>query len=450
MRSATITLQYSFQLGYKDQVAVISVRKVADMKLADTDSSDRLIKNEAIFRALSKVSGTTSNLKTLLPRLIRLVVKNVHAADAGVMYLYDDRGRQLVAEASYGYALSNVDYSLQPGEGAAGQCLALCKSLLFPSVETVMEQAATLRPANLDYHAKVRKGLPQTLSMITIPLMARRRMLGVMLLEHYKQHRYFADTELLVLEVAGSWISLLIDDVQSHIELNHSKRSYRELLGTFIAKSEAERKTIAREIHDEVNQLLLSAMLNLEDIESNLPAELIETRGKLQISRSHINQVIDVLRDLSFRLRPPALDELGLSQALDWHINNLSKEAGLSITLAVSGLSQRRPAPIVETELFRIAQEALSNVIKHAQASSAEVKLNFTRSRLMLLIEDNGIGFDSSTCLSSSNSRHNLGILGMRERAERCGGTLKVHSTPGTGTQLVVEIPVSSYDWGTY
>lgn len=423
---------------YNDQLEVIDVRRVSDMK------------HEGVLLALSRVLGTTSNLEKLLSHSIRLLVENVHPADMGIVYLYSERNRQLIAEASYGYTRDNVKCSLHSREGAVGQCYALRKSLLFSSAEAVMEQTATLRPTNLDYYAKVRKGLPQTLSMITIPLMIRKKILGVILLEHYKQHRPFRDADLLELEALSSWLALIIDDIQSHIELKHSKRSYRELLGKFITKSEEERKTIAQEIHDEVNQLLLSAMHNLEDIEGTLPAELSETRKRLEVNTSHINQVLDILRDLSFRLRPPALDELGLQQALDWYIKNLSKESGLPITLEVSGLRQRRPAPVVETELFRITQEALSNVIKHAQASSARVRLNFRKSRLMLLVQDNGTGFDSGDLLSIFGTKQNLGLLGMRERAERCGGTLKVVSAPKSGTQLMVVIPISSYDWGAY
>jgi len=92
----------------------------------------------------------------------------------------------------------------------------------------------------------------------------------------------------------------------------------------------------------------------------------------------------------------------------------------------------------------------LSNVIKHARASSATVKLNFGRLRLLLTVEDNGAGFDSSAILHMSGGKGNLGILGMRERAKLCGGTLKIDSTPGCGTRVEVEVPVSSYDWGVY
>lgn len=122
----------------------------------------------------------------------------------------------------------------------------------------------------------------------------------------------------------------------------------------------------------------------------------------------------------------------------------------MPITLEVTGLSQRRPAPVAEIELFRIAQEALFNVIKHAKAASAIVKLNFGKSRLVLLVEDNGMGFDTNSALSISDDKQSLGLLGMRERAELCGGTLQIDSTPGDGTRVKVEIPVKSYDWGVY
>jgi len=135
------------------------------------------------------------------------------------------------------------------------------------------------------------------------------------------------------------------------------KRSYRELLGRFIARSEEERKKIAREIHDEVNQLLLSVKLNLEGVESTLPVESDQIRERLEVSRAQINQALDGLHELSLNLRPPALDELGLPQAVDWYIHRLSREAGLPITLEVTRLSQRRPALVIETEIFRMLQE---------------------------------------------------------------------------------------------
>jgi len=417
----------------------------------DKDASNTSLPNDKIFLTLGKILGADLSLEDLLANLASQLVQGLPLADAGTVYLYNRNRRQLIAEASYGYSRNNAKCSLLPREGAPGRCYALCQSLLFPSAEAVVEQTATLRPTSLNCHNKMRQGLPPTLSMIVVPLTLQEKIFGVILLEHYQpQHRAFGEADLLQLEALGSWISLLIDDVQSHLELKHNKRSYRELLGKFIATSEKERKEIAREIHDEVNQLLLSIRLNLEDIESTIPAEMVNVRGRLEVIRSHINRVFDELHQLSLSLRPPALDELGLPQALDWHIQNLSKEAGLPITLEVKGLSQRRPAPIIETQLFRIAQEALSNVVKHAKATSATIKLQFNKSQMVLLAEDNGTGFDVNTVLCMSGTAKNLGLLGMTERVEICGGTLEIDSTPGHGTRLKVEIPINSYDWGAY
>lgn len=409
-----------------------------------------MIWGEETLTTMSQILATASGLDELLPPLIRQVVETTSPADAGTIYLYDKMRQQLVAEASYGYLQNDVKFSLSPKEGAAGQCYAQRKPLLFPTAESVAEQMATLKPVNLGCYNKMRRKLPPTLSLIATPLVLGGNIFGVISLEHYKPHRPFNEADLLQFEAVGGSISLLIDNLQSRLELKNTKRSYRELLGKFLARSEEEHKKIAREIHEDLNQLLLSVKLNLEGTESVLPSDLVRARERLAVSRAHIDQALDGLRELSLNLRPPALDELGLPQALDWHIRRVSKESSLPVTLEVTGLSQRRPAPVAEIELFRIAQEALSNVIKHAKASSAKVKLNFGKLRLVLLVEDNGTGFDTSTALSLSGDKQSLGLLGMRERAELCGGTLKINSTPGGGTRIKVEIPVKSYDWGVY
>ena len=416
----------------------------------DQGFSHLKIPYEGIFLSLSEVLHTASSFERLPNLLTRLLVETIPPADAGILYLYDEGRKQLVAKTSHGYHCDNVEHSLRSKEGAPGQCYTLRKSLLFSSTETITGQMATLRPENLDYYSKMREGLPPSRSMVAIPLILGEKASGVVLLEHYKQHRRFKEADLLRLETLANWISLIIDDIQSHLELKRNKRSYRELLGKLITTSEDERWEIAREIHDEVNQLLLSVKVNLENMESSLPADLTEARKVLKVSNSRINQVFDELHNLVLGLRPPALDDLGLPQALEWYIQSWLKEANLSITMKVSGLNERRPAPVVETALFRIAQEALSNMIKHAQATSAKVKLNFGKSRLVLLVEDNGVGFDPDVVLHMSDNKGNLGLLGMKERAKLCGGTLKIDSGPGCGTCLKVEIPVSSYDWGAY
>jgi len=403
-----------------------------------------------VFLSAHELLSKTSNLKGALSLLIKALVETIEPADAGILYLYDDKLQQLVAKVSHGYNRGNVVHSLCLNEGAAGRCYGLRKSLLLSSLEAMMEYTATLKPEKANHGIKMRQGLPPTVSMITTPLILREKTFGVVLLEQYKQHRPFREADLPQIEALASWISLILDDVQSCLEVKHTKRSYRELLGKLNAATEEERRRIAREIHDEVNQLLLSVKFNFENVENTLPDNFIEVRNILEASRSSINEVLDELNKLVLNLRPPALDDLGLPQALDWYIHNFSKEAHLPITFEVNNLPQRRPAPIVETQLFRIAQEALSNVVKHAQSSSAKVELNFSRSQLSLEVADNGVGFDCAAVLHMSSTKKSLGLLGMEERAKLCGGTLKIDSAPGHGTSILVHVPTGSYDWGMY
>jgi len=416
----------------------------------DHGSSHPETLHEETFLSLGKLLRGTSTFENLPSLLIKLLVETVQPADAGIMYLYDETHKQFVAQASYGYRCDNIQHSLRSREGAPGQCHSLRKPLLLSSVEEIKGQTATMRPENLHCYDRMRQGLPPALSMVAVPMALRGRTFGAILLEHYKQHLPFEETDVSQLETLSGWISLMIDNTQSHLELKQSKRSYRELLGKFITVSEEERKRIAREIHDEINQLLLSVKVNLENMENSLPDDMVEARKVIEVSKSHINQVFDDLHGMVMSLRPPALDDLGLAQALDWYIHSYSEETCFPIAMEVTGLSQRRPAPVVETAFFRIAQEALANVIKHARATSAKVRLSFGKSRLVLLVEDNGIGFDPDAMLRISDNRTNLGLLGMEERAKLCGGSLKIDSAPGHGTRLKVEIQVSSYDWGAY
>lgn len=420
------------------------------MGFVDEGFSRVKIAEGQVFLSAYEVLSKTSDLKRALNLLIKSLVETIEPADAGILYLYDDKLQQLGAKVSHGYNRDNAEHSLCLNEGAARRCYGLRKSLLLSSVEAMMEYTATLRPENANHSIKMRQGLRPTLSMIATPLILREKSFGVVLLKHYKQHRPFRETDLPQVEALASWISLILDDMQSYLEVKHTKRSYRELLGKLNAATEEERRRIAREIHDEVDQLLLSVKFNFENMEILLPDDFIEVRNILEVSKSSINRALDELDKLILNLRPPALDDLGLPQALDWYIHNFSKEAHLPITLEMNNLTQRRPAPVIETQLFRIAQEALSNVAKHAQATSAKVKLNFSKLQLVLEVEDNGVGFDHAAVLHMSSDKRSLGLLGMKERAELCGGTLQIDSAPEHGTCIRVYVLTDSYDWGAY
>ena len=371
-------------------------------------------------------------------------------ADAGIFYSYDKEKKILTSVSDYGYSIETIQQILAPGEGIPGKCIS--GALFLNNIKTI-EMAATenLRKRNLNIYRKSHEGIPTVLSIMATPIEFQNELMGVILLERFSgNRREFSRVDFNRLESLSNYISIMIAYLRLNKSLKDSKRAYRDLFGNFLASNEAERKAIAREIHDEINHILLSVKLNMEDMENTIPAEMIKTKDKIKLLNSYVSKAYDDLHRLSFQLRPPGLDDLGLPQALEWYISILSKEADLPIKLKTDGIMYRKDAPVVETALLRIAQEAITNAIKHAKAGSVSIKVAYTRQNISLEVEDDGKGFECKNLFNDLSLTSNLGLLGMKERAEMCGGQLSIHSTPGAGTRISTVIPISSYDWGTY
>jgi signal transduction histidine kinase len=198
---------------------------------------------------------------------------------------------------------------------------------------------------------------------------------------------------------------------------------------------ESERRRIARELHDEVGQLLTRLDLMLKLI-TRLPAERIPER--LSEAQALVSELATRIRELSLDLRPAMLDDLGLLPALLWHFERYAAQTGVRVSLEHAGLEQRFP-PDVETAAYRIVQEALTNVARHAGVSEATVRLWANSDRLHIQIEDQGGGFDPRAALAASVSS---GLVGMRERANLAGGQLVIEAAPGSGARLMAEFPL--------
>jgi signal transduction histidine kinase len=199
---------------------------------------------------------------------------------------------------------------------------------------------------------------------------------------------------------------------------------------------EAERARIARELHDEVGQLLtgLSLMVEAGDLEA-------ESR-RVEIKRI-ANELIARVRDLSVSLRPPMLDTLGLLPALLWQIERFESQSRIRVTFRHANLDRRFPSA-VETAAFRIVQEALTNVARHASVERADVEVTGEATRLRVQIEDKGRGFDLDAALAGPSS----GLAGMRERARLLGGRLTMDSAVGAGTRLRLVLPLTEAGLG--
>jgi two-component system sensor histidine kinase DegS len=211
--------------------------------------------------------------------------------------------------------------------------------------------------------------------------------------------------------------------------------------GQVITAQENERKRIARELHDETIQALLSLGMDIDAVirtEKTLPSDLAARLGEL---RNRTRDIREGVKNLTRALRPPMLDEVGLLTALRWLTTDITAQRGVDTKLEVRG-DARRLSPEAEVTIFRVAQEALNNVAKHSGARTARVVLQFDREQVKLVVSDDGRGFDLSRESEGYSKSGRIGIIGMNERARLLNGTIRFDSTPDLGTTVVLEAPV--------
>ncbi len=220
-------------------------------------------------------------------------------------------------------------------------------------------------------------------------------------------------------------------------QLREKEEERGQLLARVLAAQEDERKRIARELHDDAGQALTSVILGLTRIEAAVSDE--DVRAQAAELKSTAHHALDLMRDLARDLRPSSLDDLGLVAALRRYVSDYGAKHCIATKFHASP-DVARLRPDVETALYRIAQEALTNVLRHARASSVNVLLERRPGAVIMVVEDDGAGFDPGRAGRGSTSP-GLGLLGMEERAALVNGTLTVESEPGRGTAIFVQVP---------
>ena len=222
------------------------------------------------------------------------------------------------------------------------------------------------------------------------------------------------------------------------VELSQAKTRLQALSNRMLEIQEDERRRIARELHDEIGQALTAVKIHLNTAKRRLPEE----------AASHLEESIRVtemalarVRELSLDLRPPQLDDLGLVSALRWQIDRQLCKLGIAVNFKAQP-DLPRLAPELETTCFRVAQEAITNILRHASATEVEMGLTSENDTLVLTIVDDGQGFDPAAARQRALQGGSVGILGMEERVTQAGGTLIMESSPGQGARLSARFPL--------
>ena len=222
-------------------------------------------------------------------------------------------------------------------------------------------------------------------------------------------------------------------------QLRARKDAVHQLLGKVIRAQEDERRRVARELHDETTQSLTALVMRVETLATAAPPGLL--REGLQATRGLVVRILDEVHRLIAGLRPSVLDDLGLKSAIQWYVEKHLVPRGIAVRCEIEGLDDRLPLQL-ETVVFRVVQEALTNIVKHAAASSVLVQAARKGDFLAIEIEDDGEGFNLDQRAAAAPDGSGWGLLGMRERVEMLHGELRIDSAPGEGTHLKLLVPL--------
>jgi signal transduction histidine kinase len=240
-----------------------------------------------------------------------------------------------------------------------------------------------------------------------------------------------------LLLVVACMIYILRLERQTHlryVELSRSRRELQRLSSRLVDAQESERRAISRELHDEIGQSLGALLVDLSRLSAALPPDRAEVKEQVDRMKSVAEGSVQAVRNIALLLRPSMLDDLGLGPALEWQGREVSRRSDIEVEVRAESASGDLP-PEYATCIYRLAQEALNNAVRHSGAKRAKVEVEQTDHRIRVAISDNGHGFDPTRT-------RGLGILGMEERVNRLGGEFKVDSAPGRGATIVAELPL--------
>ncbi len=276
-------------------------------------------------------------------------------------------------------------------------------------------------------------------SVVIAFLVSGERLVGSINIPGMDAPRTFSEADLSLLQAIAELASIAIAHARLFEQVTEGRRRLQTLSRQLVEVQEAERRHLANELHDQVGQMLTGLLFSLE-MGKILPEA--EARESMAASQEIVKEIIAQVRELSLDLRPSLLDDMGLSECLAWHFERYTRQTGIQVQFAAGDLGDQRFAAEIEITVFRIIQEALTNIARHAAAQEAFVCLQVNDADICIDIRDQGRGFDPASVEAEYESS---GLGGMRERANLVGGQLEIESTPGMGTLVTARIPTHKF-----
>jgi PAS domain S-box-containing protein len=409
-------------------LAMPAVTAIVNARLYEAQRAAR--EQAEILREASSTLTSTLDLNQVLESILTHLEQVVPYDNACVFLRQDEwlhivagRGKQAVQKQLINRFRHPVDHPFYQQIEQTGRPLILKDAQIEPHFSVWGDEADEVR------------------SWMGVPLVARNKVIGYVTIDGQEAAAYDqADAEMA--QAFANQAAVAIQNAQLFEQVDIGRKRLQSLSHRLVEIQETERRHIARELHDEAGQTLASLMVGLRllEKEANNPAAIPVRISELKRAT---DGVLENLHRLAMDLHPATLDHLGLVATLRQYAESFGAQHDLILQFETVGFDgEQRLGPTIETNLYRIVQEALANVARHAQASQADVLLERRGGKIVIIVEDNGVGFDPET----KKLANRLGLLGMRERAEMMGGKLEIESAPGAGTTIYVEIPYEGSD----
>jgi signal transduction histidine kinase len=404
-------------------MSLISIRQKLEAEIAEREQSERRL--HTLFEINAALNSTLA-LKEVLDILLEKAEGAFPYPSVTTVKLFNENTGALEA-----LACRNLD-EREWKEQLPDELSGFAREAIETKAPVISRNADTdprAHPSRLYFKHNL-------VSYLGLPLIIEDRTLGVLGF-HTKQEHDFTVEEIELLTLLANKAAVAIHNAQLHEEILAGRRRLMELSRNLLQVQENERRHVANEIHDEIGQMLTALKLSLEMI-PDLPPH--QAKARLADSLDLVTDTIAQVRALLQNLRPPMLDQLGLLPTLDWHFKRYTAQTQVRVKFARNGPAPRF-LPEIEIAAYRIVQEALNNVARHAGVKQVKVSLFYDGGTLGLEIEDRGVGFSPESVLSRGAGN---GLSGMIERAAALGGRSTIRSSPGKGTFLRVDLPVEN------
>lgn len=387
----------------------------------------------AILTAIFQTISNSTTLKDTLEKALDIVLTALDSSIGWVCLLWDD-GTCEAFVGQQGLCMPAGD-NVEKKTPCLVRCV--CSRVRRTSDIVVMDKLTLGCPLLVLENGQTKP----IVGHVSLPLTAKSRIVGQLNVA-FNDRKQVDQMDLDLLRTIGPQLGVVVENARLWEEVQNKEHLRKELLKKVVSAQEEERRQLSRELHDELGQEMTSLLVRLQVLENLGPGEAASEL--VAGMKKTVMELLTLTHDMALELRPPSLDDIGLVAALAQYTKSVPGYLGIKVDFEAVGCERCRLPREVETTLYRIIQESLTNVARHSGASQASVLLEKKNGAITAIIEDNGVGFDLRDVRTAQSRKSHLGLYGMEERAALVGGTFTIESKPGAGTTIYVEIPIGN------